>query len=252
MYYDRQIITELANREDLAKLGFTADSLTGFDLALLGYQRTKHISKGARLAWQDGDHAPLLQEVRQRGQEIFDGALLDAYREYIPLREFLRLRRRTPKSVIDIGCGQAVPDLFLQRDFKPRFTLVDIEETQEQFHFWAEKGSGYASLDSAQALLCGNGAAKNHVRTLNPLKEPGTLETLSADLVTSFYSCGFHYPVGEYLEIMLDTLNDGGLVCLDMRGHYLKRMPDELKQLEEAGGMTVLFEDRRAKRVIYG
>ncbi|MFN3211112.1 MAG: hypothetical protein ACE369_19355 [Roseovarius sp.] len=228
---------------------FTAEPMSDEAIALLGYQRTKQISPASRKAWEAGNPAPLRQEARERRDTIFAGALAEMWPEYLPLRTFLNDHGIAPKSVIDIGCGQALPDLFLHHDFKPRFTLVDIEQTDDQYHAWANTGAGYASLDQAAALLHGNGAAKTKVRPINPGKSPGAMTGLKADLLVSFYSCGFHYPVDDYAELMVATLQAGGTVCLDLRKRYLRRDPDTLARVLAAGRRTDLFEDPRSFRV---
>ena len=247
---DRTAIDALATHDDISAMGFSNVNLTDEAIALLGFQRTKTIGIASRKAWMAGDRGPLLSEARKRRDEIFESALLEAYCEYLPVKQYLDKTECKPKSVIDIGCGQAIPALFLQRDFKPRFTLVDIEQTDDQYHAWADSGSGYASLADAKALLHDNGAARTKVKTINPRQKPDMLIGAKADLLTSFYSCGFHYPVDEYSDLMTQVVKDGGLVLLDLRKRYFKRRPDALNDILKVGEMTVIFEDIRSKRVV--
>lgn len=228
---------------------FSAGPVSDEAIALLGYQRTKQISPKSRKSWEAGNPVPLRQEARARRDVIFAGALAEMYAEYLPLRTYLNEHGITPKSVIDIGCGQALPDLFLHHDFKPRFTLVDIEQTDDQYHNWASSGAGYASLDQAAALLHGNGVAKTKVKPINPRKTPEAMDGLRADMLISFYSCGFHYPVDDYADLMVATLEAGGTVCLDLRKRYLRRNPDALARVMAAGQRTDLYEDPRSFRV---
>lgn len=228
---------------------FTSAPVSDEAIALLGYQRTKQISPKSRKAWEAGNPVPLRQEARDRRDTIFAGALAEMWAEYLPLRSYLQEHGIKPKSVIDIGCGQALPDLFLHHDFKPRFTLVDIEQTDDQYHNWAGSGAGYASLDQAAALLHGNGVATTKVRPINPLKTPEEMKGLKADMLISFYSCGFHYPVDDYAELMIAVLQAGGTVCLDLRKRYLRRTPAPLARVLDAGRRVDLYEDPRSFRV---
>ena len=247
---NRETVDTLASGEDIDALKFSSATLSDDAITLLGFQRTKQISRKARKSWEAGNPVPLRQEARARREEIFDGTLLECYREYLPLRDHLLEHGFTPKTIIDIGCGQAIPDLFLQRDFKPHFTLVDIEQTTEQYHFWADSGSGYASLEDARVLLHDNGAAKTKVKTINPTKDPAAMEGLGADMVTSFYSCGFHYPVDDYADLMIQTIRAGGVVCVDLRKRYLKRHGPGLDAVMAEGRMDVLYDDARSQRVL--
>ncbi|SHL38629.1 hypothetical protein SAMN05443432_101330 [Roseovarius litoreus] len=247
---DRITVDEYLTEADITALGFKTRSLSDRAVALIGFQRTKTISPRSRKTYMAGDPAPLLQEVGERRDAILTGALREAACEYQPVKAHLDAIDFKPKSVIDIGCGQAIPDLFFQRDYKPRFTLVDIEQTDELYHNWAGAGSGYASLPCAKELLHDNGAAKTKVTTINPLKDPAAMEGLKADMLISFYSCGFHYPVDAYADLMIDTITDGGVVCLDLRKRYLRRRPEPLARVLDAGTMTELFEDPRSFRVV--
>ncbi|WP_170599341.1 hypothetical protein [Ruegeria arenilitoris] len=247
---DRQTLETLASERDVDALGISNDILPDSVIALLGFQRTKQISKQAREAWMAGNRAPLVAEVVERRSAIFNGALLEIFREHIPLRRYLAEREIRPKSIVDIGCGQALPTLFLLRDHSPKLTLVDIEHTDEQYHSWARSGSGYSSLAHARDLLVHNGADPREVETLNPQKNPNDMAQVSGDLVTSFYSCGFHYPVDDYIDLMVQTISGGGSVCLDLRKRYLRRRPAPLDRLLSAGRMVTLYEDPRSYRVV--
>lgn len=246
---DRITVDEYLTDADIAGLGFKTGSLSDTAVALIGFQRTKTISPRSRKSYMAGDPAPLLHEVSERRDAILTGALREAACEHQPVKAHLKDIGLRPKSMIDIGCGQAIPDLFFQRDYKPRFTLVDIEQTDELYHNWASQGSGYASLDCAKTLLHDNGATKSKVTAINPRKAPEALDGLRADMLISFYSCGFHYPVDDYADLMVRTITDGGVVCLDLRKRYLRRRPEPLARVLDAGTMTELFEDARSFRV---
>jgi SAM-dependent methyltransferase len=219
-------------------------------IMLLGFQRTKQISRKARLAWMSGDEQPLKSEVAERRDAIFAGAIAETFPEYLPLRNALRERNTTPATVVDIGCGQGLTDAYLAQDFDPAFILVDIEETEEQYHFWADEGAGYASLEQAVAFLAGNGVAPDRIIAINPRKTPDAISDVKGDLVTSWYSCGFHYPVDDYLDVFLTTLADGGIVALDLRKRYLRKRPPALSRLLDAATVTTLYNDTKSTRVM--
>ena len=215
--------------QTLEEMAISPATISTRGMMLMGYQRTRFISASSRNAWEAGDPAPLETEVGVRGSEIFRLTLDEVWKEYLPIRAALVAAGRRPESVIDIGCGQALNDVLLVKDFAPKVTLIDIEETFAQYHSWNGFGSGYASLADAAAFLRDNGATD--VTPINPRQDPAAIKGLSADLVTSLISCGFHYPIGDYLEIFLDTLEAGGAVILDIRKRYFKAPDDALRQL---------------------
>lgn len=247
---DRTQIDLLASGEEIRCLNLSDRALSHDAIVLLGFQRTKQISRKSRLAWKEGNPVPLQREALLRRRDIFEGALLEIYQEYMPLRQFLTDNDLRPSNIIDIGCGQALNDLFLHKDFEPHFTLVDIEETDDQYHAWSNQGSGYASLDDARALLHDNGVAASKVVTINPRQAPDALIGLEGDLVTSFYSCGFHYPVDTYLPLFLKVLRGGGIVCLDLRNNYVLNHPDSANQLLQAGQAYELYQDDKSRRIL--
>ena len=249
MPISRNAIDQIADLSDLDALGLRFDSIDDPACALLAYQRTKQISRKSRLGWEAGAQETMLTEVKERKEDIIRGAFLEIYQEYLPTR--MALKSRKIASVCDIGCGQGINDVLLQNDYGPRFTLVDIEETDEQYHLWAKSGSGYASLASAKALRVENGASAGDVVTVNPKKTSWAQTGHQFDLVTSFYSCGFHYPVDEYIALFLDTVNNGGAVCLDFRNNYVNRGSDVLSSLWNAGRTDVVYEDEKSKRMLF-
>ena len=245
----RADVEAMADADALAALGLSFESIDDFACALLGYQRTKQISRKARLSWEAGQTDVLLSEVQAKRGSIVSGAALEVYQEYLPLRD--ALRGREIGTVCDIGCGQGLNDLFLERDFGPHFTLVDIEETDEQYHLWAEEGAGYASLGATRALLTENGVDPGRIETINPRKADWDQRAGRFDLVTSLFSCGFHYPVDGYIDVFLTTIAGGGAVCLDLRKHYYRKGSVALSQLWEAGAPALVFDDTKSSRFLF-
>ncbi|WP_417806302.1 hypothetical protein [Thioclava sp.] len=218
-------------------------------IALIGFQRTSQISRKSRVAWEAGDRSVLIAEAEARRDDIFKGALSEVHDEFMPTRAALTKAKRKPQHVIDIGCGQALNDVLMVKAYDSRITLIDIEETSDQYHLWRDSGSGYASLAAAKAFLEDNGA--RDVQTLNPRLDPNGLADVSGDLVTSLISCGFHYPIGEYLDLMLSTAKSGGAVILDLRLHYRDAPDDALRTLYAETKQAVISDAPKRQRVMF-
>ena len=243
----RTEINKLASREEIADMKLALQGIDDHACALLGFQRTKQVSNKSRLAWESGDPDPMYGEISERRDDIIRGAFLEIYQEYLPLKA--HLADGTISRVCDIGCGQGINNVFLFQDFAPHFTLVDIESTDEQYHHWADAGSGYASLTAARDLLIAQGATE--VEIFNPTKEGWPQTSERFDLVTSLYSCGFHYPVDEYLPVFLDAIDTGGTVVLDLRKQYIKRNPAGLKRLNAVAKSEAVYEDHKSFRMVF-
>ena len=231
------------------KLDFSAFSDRA--VMLIGVQRTKQISRQSLTAWMNGDASPLATEVGERREEILEGALAEIFEEYEPFRDFLRKENLLPSRVVDIGCGQGIADALLAQDFGCSFVLVDIEETDNQYHGWSEEGAGYASLRESGAFLVANGVNPDRIRLLNPRRAPGAIGEIAADMVTSWISCGFHYPVDEYLDLFTSTIAAGGTVVLDLRSHYSRSASAGLQTLRSIAEMIEISQGKKSVRIAF-
>jgi hypothetical protein len=86
---------------------------------------------------------------------------------------------------------------------------------------------------------------------VNPARDPAAIPKLSGDLVTSFFSCGFHYPVADYADLMAATVRSGGTVILDLRGRYLAQPDPGLKHLLDISTVTTLLDMPKSKRLAF-
>lgn len=235
--------------EDPAIAGLAFDGLASSDLVNLILQRSEVLSDLPRpgkviRAWEAGDNAPMLAEVERLGVAIAQRAAGVIAAEYAALRPVLA--EAPPARVADIGCGYALFDLFLARDFAADLLLIDIE-TNDRRHFgFQDQGAAYASLSVARALLQGNGVAAGRIVTLNP----GRADLLAAgkvDLAVSFLSCGFHYPVGTYIPFFRQCMNPGGRVILDLRAATADA---QMQKLAPLGAIRILPGPPKARRVM--
>jgi hypothetical protein len=234
---------------DPADLDDTVISHRG--MMLLGYQRTGHVSRKARLAWEAGDPSVMDAEIAENRDAVFRSVAAAIAQEYAPMRTFLSRLANPPRHVVDIGCGAALNNALLRKDFALRATLIDIEETPQQYHFWSTDGAGYASLAEAQMFLLANGFHASEVTTINPTRSPDAVKKVKGDLVTSLFSCGFHYPIGAYIELMMATIAAGGTVLLDVRGRYLTSPDEALDRLLHAAVPTILLDMPKSQRLAF-
>ncbi len=194
--------------------------------------------------WSEGDEGPILSEVDRLGLEVARraaGVIRAEYRALSPVLKQLSLKR-----VADIGCGYAFFDLFLSREFNAELVLIDLE-TNDRRHFGFRKaGAAYSSLKTAQDFLVTNGIPAENITTLNP--KTTAPETVSlVDLVVSFLSCGFHYPVDSYLPFLDHALVPGGSAIFDLRA---KTADAQIDALARFGDVTDLEAPPKARRVL--
>jgi SAM-dependent methyltransferase len=235
--------------EDPVIAGLDFRCLDRDDLANLILQRSEVMFDRPRSgqvirAWEAGDMVPIGKEIDRLGQSIARraaGVIRAEYRAIAPL-----LREIGPKRVADIGCGYAFFDLFLARDLGAEIVLIDLESSDDRHFGFKSEGAAYSSLDKARALLLANGVAAAKVTTLNP--RVAAVEAIApVDLVVSFLSCGFHYPVDMYLPFLEKALAPGGAAIFDLRAQTAAQ---QVAALELLGNVTDLEAPPKARRVL--
>ena len=75
--------------------------------------------------------------------------------------------------------------------------MIDLEETKERHFGFSKSGAAYSSLAVARQFLQDNGVPKEKIVCLNP-EQDNVMDLPEMDLVVSFLSCGFHYPLATY------------------------------------------------------
>lgn len=157
-------------------------------------------------------------EAKLNSKKVKEMYLTDMEREYLSIKEFL------PDNclrILDIGCGIAGIDIFLNQHYLNRgveFYLLDKSEVEDSIYYMYEKnGAFYNSLNTAKTTLVMNGVEKNNVHLVEATEKNDIDIDNDVDLVLSLISWGFHYPVSVYLEKVHNILNEGGALILDIR-----------------------------------
>jgi SAM-dependent methyltransferase len=200
---------------------------------VLGYSRPAYdMVRG----WEAGDEAPLRAAVAENGTDYARAAAGIIRDEFLELQGLIR--RFAPRRIADIGCGYAIFDLYAWHATGCELLLIDIEETEQRHFGFESEGAGYSSLETARRFLTDNGVPDSAIRTWNPSQED--MPALAPlDMVFSFLSCGFHYPVDMYMPFFELAVRKGGAVVLDLRGHLqgeISRQLSALGRVREIGG----------------
>jgi SAM-dependent methyltransferase len=195
-------------------------------------------------AWGAGDMTLMEAEVDRLGEAIARraaGVIHAEYREIEPL-----LRDLAPKRVADIGCGYAFFDLFVARDLGADVVLIDLEDNEHRHFGFQTEGAAYSSLARAAELLRANKVKASQISTLNP-RDAAPEEVAPVDLVVSFLSCGFHYPVDSYLPFLDRALTPGGAAIFDLREATAAAQAEALSRF---GVLSDLPAPHKARRVL--
>ncbi len=142
----------------------------------------------------------------------------DMKNEYASLRNFLPQRC---SNVLDIGCGVAGIDVFIQRHYaqqQVKFYLLDRSQvTSNIFYLYQPHAAFYNSLNVAKALLVANGIPPSTVQLIEASDTYAIPLDTTIDLVVSLLAWGFHFPVQAYLRQVYKLLREGGVLILDVR-----------------------------------
>ena len=161
-------------------------------------------------------HRTRLKEIPDAREAYID----DIWNDYASFRDYIPEKL---ESVLDIGCGLGLIDVFLYKIYgRPRLNLLDgTGEGDNKFDYY-EKCDLYNDMGLTIKTMELNG-----VDDFNII-EPYYDGKIKADMIISLYSWCFHYPVETYLNLAKESLTKDGIMILEV-----KRNKGNRKILEE-------------------
>ena len=128
-----------------------------------------------------------------------------------------------PTTILDIGCGLAWESRMFNLKYNTLLYLIDGDASNNQTKDANSKDINYHQ--SADTFLYYN----SFRRLDDELKKLGTkdytlidynnltLPDIKFDLITSWLSCGFHYPVSTYVSLIKKHSHSGTRIVVDLR-----------------------------------
>ena len=142
---------------------------------------------------------------------------LDAYLDY------------PPKRILDIGCGLAWESRMFNEKYGTELWLLDGDVTDNEtklktassgsYHYTADEFLFYHKLDTLDKELKKLNTQNYRLIDCNNINIP---EEIKFDLITSWASCGFHYPINTYRNLILKHSTADTRVIMDLRVMYKK------------------------------
>jgi len=150
--------------------------------------------------------------------------------------------------VLDIGCGLGGIDELAYGHFSQtgpvELYLADQDYVSEVVTYdFAEESAAYNSLALTRAFLAGRGVDQEAIHTVD-VDKAGLPEEVSFDLILSFLSWGFHFPVETYLDYAKSHLEPGGVLLLDTRTGL-----DALGLLRRHFKAEAVYQDSKVTRI---
>jgi hypothetical protein len=139
-----------------------------------------------------------------------------------------------PMKILDIGCGLACESRLFNEKYNSELWLLDGDTRDnesksskaraEKYHISADEFLFYHPLSEVDTELKKLGTKNYHLIDCNNID---ISEDVKFDLITSWVSCGFHYPVNTYRDLILKHSHAGTRVVMDLRVMYKKtNMPE--------------------------
>jgi SAM-dependent methyltransferase len=147
---------------------------------------------------------------QQHKQENFE--LLDAY------------LTTPPAKILDIGCGLGWESRLFNKKYGTELYLLDgdydnnaqDDQVQQQARYTTDvkNFAFYYKLDFLRSELDKLNTQNYHLIDCNNIN---ISEDVKFDLITSWVSCGFHYPVNAYRDLILKHSHENTVVVMDLR-----------------------------------
>lgn len=129
-----------------------------------------------------------------------------------------------PKKILDIGCGLAWESRLFNQMHGSELWLLDGDSKNNDaklstaatgaYHSTSDEFLYYYPLQKLDEELKKLGTQNYHLIDCNNIQFP---EDLKFDLITSWVSCGFHYPSSTYRELILKHSHPDTKIIFDIR-----------------------------------
>jgi len=132
--------------------------------------------------------------------------------------------KKSPSNLLDIGCGLAWESRMFGNQFNTELWLIDgdannnkdkdSKSKETKYHESANSFLFYHTLELLDTELKKLNTPPYHLIDCNVLN---ISDDIKFDVITSWLSCGFHYPVSTYRELILKHSYKNTQVIVDLR-----------------------------------
>jgi SAM-dependent methyltransferase len=136
---------------------------------------------------------------------------------------------RAPRRILDIGCGFAKVSELFQKKYGSELYLLESDignSPGKRIGKWGsvESFQWYLPITRLQQAWDEQGMTYTLVDGAN-LQVP---EQVKFDVVYSWLSCGFHYPVTTYKKFIQDHVTEDAVIIMDFRGNLTGQQRHDL------------------------
>ena len=129
-----------------------------------------------------------------------------------------------PTNILDIGCGLAFESEMFQSKYNSNLYLLDgdfessISASRDRKYGTADSMAFYTKIDSLKNSFNERNLKYNFVDA-NNIQLPSDLKF---DLVYSNVSCGYHYPLSTYFELLDAHVTEDSILIFDINSSRLE------------------------------
>ena len=134
--------------------------------------------------------------------------------------------KNPPISILDIGCGLAWESRMFNNKYGTELWLLDGDTSlntntselvsEDGYHVNPNEFLFYHPMSWLKEQLDANETKNYNLIDVNNISIP---KDKKFDLITSWLSCGFHYPVSTYKDLILQHSHKDTRIFLDIRLH---------------------------------
>jgi trans-aconitate methyltransferase len=141
-----------------------------------------------------------------------------------------------PRNILDIGCGMAFESEMFQSKYNSNLYLLDgdfessINATRDRKFGTADSMAFYTKIDSLKSSFDKRNLKYNFVDANNIQLPPD----LKFDLVYSNVSCGYHYPLSTYLELLKMHTTEDSILIFDINSSRIKEQITDIFTVVES------------------
>lgn len=138
-----------------------------------------------------------------------------------------------PRRILDIGCGLAWESREFYKKYNTELWLLDGDVASNENKNPEKSNHGkwhndpdtllfYHSLDFLDQRLKEANVSNYHLVDVNNIDIP---EDVKFDLITSWLSCGFHYPASTYRDLIQKHSHENTVIAMDLRMGKHSKVP---------------------------
>ena len=144
-----------------------------------------------------------------------------------------------PKNILDIGCGLAVIDIFLNDYYlkKSNFTLIDKNYVDKKVSYGFDNNSeSYNKLEITKEFLIFNSLKVEQLQLINA--DENFVLNKKYELIISLFSMGYHYSIENYIDIIKKNSTNTTKVIFDLAMEY-----NELNKVKSYFNKVVIIKN---------